>query len=298
MNRILFKLRHVLYSFFGGRSNWRYVKTRLFSAYKWNEIKYVTIVSTGRTGTKFIYEHFNKSSLFFSRHQPVPETLDLSSSFVKGDIKFELAKRNFSHHRRHLLVGMKRKGKSIFLESDPDLSYLLPVIKSTVQNYKIVFIVRDPKTFVRSFASRIVSKNGIDRVKYDYDENWSVLPKNVDDPVEEEWSNYTIVEKGAWHWNFRNSKILEYIENDPNSIVIKYENLFNRDREGFHEIIDFLNLEDGFKESSINNGDFEKVNESKSYHLSAYDDWTSLQKGNFLKITKDLRLKFGYDYID
>ena len=62
----------------------------------WNEINVSFIVSTGRTGTKFLADLFNRAAKTTSLHEPEPSFFELANEFSKE--KIHLTKLQMNSH--------------------------------------------------------------------------------------------------------------------------------------------------------------------------------------------------------
>lgn len=65
------------------------VEKGLFKRLDWEDIQVSFIISTGRTGTKFLSDIFNRASNTTSLHEPMPSFLELANDYARGIISFD-----------------------------------------------------------------------------------------------------------------------------------------------------------------------------------------------------------------
>lgn len=65
----------------------------LYKNLDWEEIRQIFIISTGRTGTKFLAKLLNNYSSVFSVHEPRPHFLRLGYNYAIGNSSFEEARK-------------------------------------------------------------------------------------------------------------------------------------------------------------------------------------------------------------
>ena len=297
-NKLKAFLAYKTLSLIGGKGNYYYYKSLFGTPKEWDEILYIGIVSTGRTGTKFFQKFFDSSSEnVLSVHEPFLDTIELSKNFFLKKLEEPYAVKTFLNHRRIFCNQLLSSGKNVFLESEPNLVYLLPIIQKQLPRYKIIHIIRDPRDYVRSFASRQVKLKGKIHRKYDFDKYWKVLPREINDPITTQWEEMDIVGKGAWQWTHVNQEILNHIKDDPNAITIKFEDIFQKEEnsKGMETLINFLENNITYLHENPLRLVEQKSNSTKNFLLSDYSGWSLKQKGGFKEIVAPLAGEFQYD---
>jgi hypothetical protein len=287
-------------SLIGGDGNWSYFKSLFGSTVEWKDITFVIVVSTGRTGTKFFEKFFNASTVNCQAyHEPYNSTIKLSIDYLKKNISEQKAIQLFLNHRKQLLTKVKKSGKNVLVESESNLVYLLPLIKKYIPNYKIIHVIRDPKDYVRSFASRTVDIKGQIHRKYDYDKFWKLLPGEIADPVQAAWKDMSVVGKGAWQWTHINSYIRKEIIDDPNSITVKFEDVFNQDnpQKGLKVILEFLDATIKLNNENPFEILTQKKNRTHQFLIEDFSKWNQSQKEAFNKQVSSLAMDYNYSII-
>jgi hypothetical protein len=212
----------------------------------------VIIASAGRTGTRFfgdllssmipgsysvhepdVLEGFNRRTwrrirTFGAYHMLLGRALgrtgirNLSQQFIAGRID-----------REQLVARLRRQRLAYYrdLSGDPIIeSYyqwygVLPAVPELFAHYRVVTLVRDPRTWVASWLNfgtyygrrDLVSQLGFRRLdpKIAGDLHYAGL-----------WSNMSPFERLCWTWRAVNGRLLDFVEVDPHARVFRYEDLF------------------------------------------------------------------------
>lgn len=267
---------------------------------EWNFLQPIFIISTGRTGTHF-FSHFfsNNFNLIYSAHEPVDDLFYLNIHYAKKDISINHAKLMLNSYRKNILINAIRNNFLFYIESNNNLSYLIPIIREVVPNYKIVYIQRNGIDYVRSAYSMKVLGKATKIVPFlSSDDNRDRLNAKsfINDPYFEKWNEMSRFEKICWYWTKINCEIINQIKNDPNTIVFRFEKLFNeRSMLDWDTLIDFLGLDkyrsgNNIKSYIQNN----QSNNSNHYELDEWKSWSIEQKQVFNEISGILMKEMGY----
>jgi len=265
---------------------------------QWKDITFIIFVSTGRTGTKFFATYFSQfTDNIFAKHEPYPDFTYHGNEYLKGNISEQKVLSKFVKSRKLIQQKLYLKNMNKYVESNGGLIFLLPQIQKLTENFKIVHIIRDPKSWTRSACNRRIDNNG--KLLPNKKIPWKITADDFpNDPYFGKWHDMTIIDKHAWIWSKKNQMILNHISNNKNAITVKFEDIFNTNNNfiGFDSILQFLmkdmqidfNIND--KKAPLKN----KVNWTKNYKFPSYDDWSRLQKKRFKEITGDLAHMFDY----
>jgi len=275
-----------------------FCKAGLFKNYSWNKIEPRFIVSTGRTGTKFLAMFFNR---FFedtlSLHEPTPTLFHIGSNFIKGNISFLEALNGFDIQRLHICKRLNKNNIRFYVESNNYLSNLIPVVSEYYNNAKFVYITRNGKDYVRSYYSKKSSKKGYYSLS---DESPTKLYTSNDFPDDRfygQWDNMSRFERVCWFWVKRNQMIESFLTDDISWIKVRFEDIFSNGYTGLWEIIDFFDLRNQIKidRSEIDKVIAEKLNITKKYLLpEKFKDWPDDKKEIFEGICGEYMEKLGY----
>lgn len=253
------------------------------------------IVSTGRTGTKFfvgLLELLDPGAIIY--HEPVPDYFDLGVDKFRNKRSFNYLVRYMIKSRGSLLFGkftlIKRIFglKIIYIESNPFLFPLIPEFISIFRNCEIIYISRDPSTYLISAYNKDPQNDGLSNFYGESDLRKRLTAIDFNEMDYLEWNLLTRIEKIAWYWNKCNKMLfLEYKQHKEQSILIKFEDIFSFNQNTRIEALKALSyflksdkiLESKKKEilALLNN----KINNSKNLtnisSLNNFDDKTRMK---------------------
>ncbi|MFW9773018.1 MAG: sulfotransferase domain-containing protein [Candidatus Thorarchaeota archaeon] len=279
------------------------------------------IVSTGRTGTKFLVYLLN--NLFNDidvRHEPEINFLKLRYRFEVGKISLENATQEFLKLRYNLYNNVQ---EATYIESNPYLSTLIPIIKKIFSDYRIIHIVRDGREWLRSAMSRGIQESFVFKTSLPLVDVLRMIPINTDwyrklnllrinnimkdiwriraidfkdDPYRDLWNHMSQLERFAWKWQKINRFIQEAIKDDNKAMIIHFEDLFKQNYSGIQKILDFFELDYSLdlKRSKLDSLLSEKINKTRSFRLSHWKNWEPEQMHKFNLIAGDLMRYYGY----
>jgi len=289
----------------------------------WKDLNPKFIISTGRTGTKFLSNFFNMlSNEIDARHEPSPSIIKLRHKFGTGKISIEKAIKKFKRKKVGLYDSIQ---KPFYIESNPGLSSLIPVIKNIFPSYKIIHVIRDGRDWVRSTINRgiyssildrsltpiipllrpfVPSKTKINKFKKI---NFNAYLRDIwrfraldfkNDPYYQKWAYMSQFEKNVWLWNKIDDMIFREIKDDPNAKTIKFENIFDKEKgyQGINDIIHFFDLDNLSKSSNLNIDHIfsKKINLSPLYSFPTWKFWNKNYTKQFNEIAGDKMKRYEY----
>jgi hypothetical protein len=233
----------------------------------------VFISSTGRTGTQFLADGL--SSMIddsTAYHEPgvlwITRPFDIIKKVMKfgpyhmslGQLDINRSMYILSNQRaagrvsdKEALSYLKKMRDSlitnengkIYIESSGHLFGILDLIPQVYPNAKIIYIVRDPRSWIAS-ALRTV-----EYILYGpFDHGLSVRAMDIpEDPFSHYWPSMRKFEKYAWWYEFVNTFVLTRCEGLENFRVYRFEDLFNNENkdEYFVSMLKFASsFDDGF----------------------------------------------------
>lgn len=261
---------------------------------------YYFIVSSGRTGTTFLSKYFNQHfNHVLSVHEPQINVKTIWQRFVNKDISLKESKTLFLAYRRDLYIN-KGKNANIIIESNPSLSLLLPILKDLFENPKIIYITRDPKTYTRSAFDKIPQVFNPNKLFYSQEDESSRLTPNYFNSQSEKnkWRQMERIEKICWYWNKINKCIYDSLKDYDNSLIIKFEDIFQDDNSStIKKMSDFLELEEyrniDFKESLMLFKN--KINDNQKYRLNEdFSKWNKKDQIALTQYTSEMSKILGY----
>lgn len=279
-------------------SNWHYEFDRvlqnceLLPSQDWSSIDSCFIISTGRTGTKFLAKLFDQFDEIFSVHEPEPEFLRLGIKYAKEKYNFVKIKKEIDMNRRAWCKKVKREGCKTYIESNNRLFSLMNPLINIFDSPKIIHIVRDGRDYVRSGMSRhyggYYSERDINpRLQANY------FP---DDPYYDEWKKMSQFEKICWLWQKKDGFILNDVENYDNAITVKFEDIFIKDGyPGILKMAKFLGFGKKKLKSEFVEMQSNKINKSKEYKIPKWEEWNQNMLKKFDEIAGE-HMKNYYNY--
>lgn len=246
------------------------------------------LISTGRTGTRFLANFLNLFEINYAVHEPLPNLLAEGNDFARNRISAEEIKKKYLAGRQiYFKEILKNRQIKKYIESNNRLYSFIPVIRELYPESKFIHVVRDGRDVVRSGMSRhfYTKQDKTYRISAD------LIP---DDPYFEKWNNMDQFEKICWWWQKKDSMIFNDTYSFEDSILIKFEEIFNQ-RDGYpgiKRILSFLNIEnvsDDFIKSKI-----KKVNETKSFAVDHWKNWDEDKLKKFDTIAGNHMRKLGY----
>lgn len=259
----------------------------------WNEKNVGIIVSTGRTGTEFFAKFISKKTdTIVAKHEPQDDLFNLNISFLSNQMSSYTALMSLAYKRADIRKELAEK--SIYIESNNNLSGLLPIAYRLFPKVNTVFIVRDGIDFVISEYSKYTLVNGDKRFVFS-DQDVRVRPNSDMFPENHfygKWSNMDRFERACWYWNYINERIASTINLD--SLTVKFEDLFagQQSVDNINSVLEFLGVIS--HDVTIDDIKSEKTNHTKEFLIGTYDTWTTNQKAVFNKHCSPMMKKFGY----
>lgn len=199
----------------------------------------IFVLSTGRSGSKFIAKLFDLHNKINAYHEPDP-SLEIFCNYVfQNEEKIDEIRTMFKTARLEIILKSYRK-KLKYFESNQCMVFFVEAINHFFPNAKFIHLIRDPYSFVKS-AWQINFYNK----KYSLWEHGRIKATN-------DWRSYNQVEKLYWYYNTVNQKIEKFkSEIGGNKVfTLKSRDLFDDENE-IVDLFDFIN-EEPLKESKIN----------------------------------------------
>ncbi len=269
----------------------------------WKGIAPIFIISTGRTATKFFAKFFeDRFRNVKAVHEPPIDIFPIAVSYFRGDISFDKARFLFKHYRKDLIKELHRENLGKYIESNPRLAFMIPVIRSLSDDYRIVHIVRDCKSYVRSGFSKETTLDGKKvKVRSNEDKRARITAKDFpNDPYHLKWDQMTRFERNCWFWQKKDRLIQEELENDPLAKRFFYEDLFESEdpEKTWENLIGFLGLH-GQERKNENKPLHDYLqenieNRNANYELGDWEEWPSSYKEKLIEIAGDHMTELGY----
>lgn len=269
-------------------------KLGFFNDIDYADIKARFIISTGRTGTKFLASFFNQlSPSILAYHEPYPSFRKLGIDYASRKVPHRKALSNFKYGRMAILNRLIKSNKHIYVEANCNLFSLVPIIREVFPDYRIIHIVRDGRDYVRSAMSRLLFRE---------DDNLKRLKASdfPSDPYYNRWGGMSRFEKICWHWVKMDEIIYESIQNDSKCLTLKFEDIFdsNTQYSEIKKLIDFFDMDIKADSEYISALMTKKINKTANYQMPHWKNWDTKKKKQFLDIAGTHMKIYGYNIED
>lgn len=232
------------------------------------------ITSLGRTGTKFFAEFFSEVIPdITSFHEPdifhlaperghsVRELITQISTVGVHNLVFkkiagrwsiiEISDRRISgmiddEHAIDLLIDQRKdfinnQHGRLYIESNAGFYGLIDLLPSVFENQRVIYIIRDGRDWVTSKMNwgEMYNKSVSRKI---FGHTWLTAPDYKNDQYANQWEDMSRFERLCWAWAQLNRTALDATAKNPNTKVIKFENIFyGEDRyHTLNQIMDYL----------------------------------------------------------
>ena len=282
----------------------------------------VFIVSGGRTGTTLFGDYFsNFVDDCFSVHEPdlivandalktlrnirlfgiwhvvIGRLLNKTGSRIIGQkliqekISEEIAKEYILKSRTSYFSSIK---ESLIIESNAQWWPFVKQICEIWPRSKVIIIVRDPRSWVRSW----MNKSG----RYTKNDIVAMLPPGRLTPrkVREEkwissWKDFTTFEKLSWEWSFIYNYMDSSLDHEGNKKMFRFEDIFCRESGAFDDLIEYATTHGRRVYPSHDLSDFKAtISNASAGSTPSWREWTPNQAATMDAICGPLMRKFGY----
>lgn len=243
----------------------------------------IYIVSTGRTGTKFFADYFNKFSDVKAVHEPSPSRILRMWTNARLEKRATASRmlKIFISKRRVLL---NRVSEPIYIESNPFVVGFTDILPQAIDTPEIIHIVRDPRTYIKS-ALNHGNTHGVKKIMNSYLPYWYPNISKITH------ARHQLTEKDvvAHYWTIINQFLEEAKKSIPtqNYHLFKYEDIFKNENS-----IKKISKIVGSKDKK--NHKIKAVNKSKDRVITDWSDWSKEDCRSINKICGKLMKYYGY----
>lgn len=255
----------------------------------------VFVLSTGRSGSKFIHHILSQVESLTSYHEPPPMLMYFSNFAYHNKNQPELLKAMFLAARLELLLASYNEQKT-YIESNQCMTFFAPAIKDVFQNVRFIHLVRQPGDFIRSAVMKGWHLN---------DSIWESGRVRMQDCAE--WDKLNQIERLAWVWVTTNAFIksfLECVESDK-TMTVRLEDI-SRKEDSIIQILRFLGSNNEISTDRILQLQSNKVNElhihnneppnmKKMISYPRYTDWAEQDKELVRRMIGSHSSLYGYE---
>jgi len=218
----------------------------------------------------------------------------ISDKLFCNEINADTAARLLFKQRHNFIES--RKGK-YYIESNVGYYGLLDVLPKTFKNHKAVYIIRDGRDWVAS-NMKWGEMYGKGKLRSILAHNWPEAKDIANDEYYYNWSHLTRFEKLCWAWSRLNKYAINKINQNPNAMGIRFEDIFLAEEKyyNFKQLLEFLSEMPGKGKINYNNFDGwlnNKIHSSNGYYPD-WNDWTKEQKIFFENVCGPIMKEVGY----
>lgn len=255
----------------------------------------VFVLSTGRSGSKYIHRILSQARSIISFHEATPILMYFSNFAYHNQHQPKVLQAMFQAARMELLLDAYNKDKT-YIESNQCLVFFTPVIKELFKNVRFIHLVRNPGDFVRSAIMKGWHAN---------DSIWESGRVKMKDP--ETWNSLSHIEKLAWVWSTTNSFISDFLSTLPiwQHKTVRMEDLV-ADSQVLEDLLQFIGCHDDKDQAAMMSVHSVRVNELQIHEAEppnmhkistypAYSEWDAIAKESLRKITGKIAGDFGYE---
>lgn len=260
------------------------------------------VISTGRTGTNFMENFLNLASEdVFCVHEPQPDYFDISINKIRIKKPQSILHEEIKKARFNILTNFSKERKSIFIESNPFATFLIPELNQVFPNAKFIFIYRDIYTYLLSALNKSPLANGINNFYAESDGRKRPRPSDFeDDNYTKEWPYLSRAQKITWYWKKCNEYLINFAqENKLKVLNLKFEDLFSNDvavkKATLCELFSFTGIDVNEKQLiGLLERSKDKKNQTREKFYSSLDDLSQSEIDWIDDHTSKLRMLLNY----
>ncbi len=260
-----------------------------------NPFQSVLFLSTGRTGTKFLAstlgEIIPEADVFHEGGERSRLINIISHAYLAGIVPLSFPS---SAWKIAISDQLKRtqETKSYYIDCNNHLYILAQIRPELYPGLKVIHIVRDPRTYIRSHLnwSRGRLKSWIANYLTPF---WQPTGYMVGEMSYQGWLRLSKLEKFAWVWNYKNKFIQQFEGSSTPYLRIKFEDLFEvpNPESGFKKILDFIGVA---SPDHINIFFRNSINASQKQSIPGWMEWPSEICNSIASLCKQGMNTYGY----
>lgn len=288
----------------------------------------IFIISTGRTATQFFgYKMADMIQECTSEHEPDVLWLNRPQEWYRkikrfGGLRMTLGRLNPRYSLRALNVArhsckitdskaidyikqlrisiLRNLTSEIYLEANSQYNGLVDLLPLSFPNSRIAYIIRDPRSWVRSWMDITISLYSWRDIR-SWFKSARLTPHNIrDDPYRGKWSKMSQFEKLCWLWNRENSYALECVSKTDAAKIFRFEDLFDEKRrnKAFPQLLKFVtSFPNGFRAKWLFKPDLlsQKVHSTSGKKFPKWTGWSNEQAKQLDRHCGALMQRFNYD---
>lgn len=246
--------------------------------------KSVFILSTGRTGTKFLAKFFDNHPDVTAFHEPKPSRIIRmwSVARLEGCVSRRSISRVLYAKRKKL---MSQVNSPIYVESNPYLLGAVDCLGETFDKPIIVNIVRDPRSYIKSSLNHGNTK-GLKKFLNSHFPFWYPRTSRILSSKKSK----SLIMRNAEYWKIVNHWLEKSCGNQENYHLFKFEEIFDKNSGELEKLAKIIGLDSTF----VKNSKIKSINQSKDKAISSWEEWTPEECRAVHKICQPEMEKYGY----
>lgn len=246
--------------------------------------KYVFILSSGRTGTKFFGEFLNNFDRVHAAHEPRPSyRLRMwSHAFLENSVDKETMKNVLYSQRKNIISD----NFDVYIESNPFITGFTEFLGDVFKDPTVIHIVRDPRDYVKSSLNHGTSTG----LKFFLNKHLPYWFANVEKILDKD-RDLEMPLRVAGFWAIVNEHIEKRAEKYTYHLY-KFEDLFSNNEEYLRDLSSKIGISPYLKESF--DMKTSKVNESHLKVLGSWYDWSDEFCAEIDSLCGKAMQKYGY----
>ena len=255
----------------------------------------VLILSTGRTGTKFLAAVLGETNpevkVFFEAGERSRLINIFSNAFLAGIVPdwFLLAAWRKAIYKP---LSKAQSQNKKYIDSNNYLYAIAALWPELYPNLKIIHIVRDPRTYIRSHLNWSQSRFKSFIANY-LTPFWQPTAYLLNEMRWTEWIRLSKLERFAWIWNYKNKFIAQITKSQTPYLCIRFEDLFENPQPGqtFNHLLDFIDLPEC---DQVEKYFLTSINASKKGKIPSWKQWPDELCRSILRFCGEGMESYGY----
>ncbi len=236
----------------------------------------IVLLSTGRTGTMFFAkifrEHFPGANAYHEADERSRLVNILTNIHLAGWASENLP---LWAWRRAIQPALESCEKDFYIDSNNHLYGLVPRNPKLYPNLKVIHIVRDPRSYVRSHINwaRHRKRSFIANYLVPFWQPNAFLMNEMDWIS---WARASQLERFAWIWEFKNRLIESVAETKTPYLRVKFEDFFGSPapEQAFGRLLAFIGLSEI---TDLSSAFTQRVNPNQGRSFPSWEYWTPQQ---------------------
>ena len=252
----------------------------------------VLIISTGRTGTKFIANLLNRhlsDACVYHASPYTPMINILCNAHLAGYLPRNAVEYTWGIFKKKELSTCH---KGIYIDSNNHL-YALPLISPNLYpGLKVIHIIRDPRSYVPSHINWMKHRPK-SYFAHHFVPFWQPNGFLMGEFTAKNWLKASTFERFCWIWDYKNAVIKKIQDTDIDYLSIRFEDIFlsNDGTKNINKLLAFAGLPPAL--TSINELQT-RENQAKERTFPEWIKWTNELSAQMDKICGKRMLEYGY----